>query len=63
VGYRDGRRSAPRLEEENRQLKRLVADQALNLQIVKDLPEKSGDARAAANDFIAPETEAWLAFV
>lgn len=25
------------LEEENRQLKRLVADQALNLQIVKDL--------------------------
>ena len=25
------------LEEENRQLKRLVADQALNLQVVKDL--------------------------
>ena len=24
------------LEEENRQLKRLVADQALNLQVVKD---------------------------
>ena len=28
------------LEEENRQLKRLVADQALNLQVVKDLPGK-----------------------
>ena len=28
------------LEEENRQLKRLVADQALNLQVVKDLLEK-----------------------
>ena len=25
------------LQEENRQLKRLVADQALNLQVVKDL--------------------------
>ena len=25
------------LEEENRQLKRLIADQALNLQVVKDL--------------------------
>jgi putative transposase len=25
------------LEEENRQLKRIVADQALNLQVVKDL--------------------------
>jgi putative transposase len=25
------------LEEENRQLKRLVADQALNLQVIKDL--------------------------
>jgi putative transposase len=25
------------VEEENRQLKRLVADQALNLQVVKDL--------------------------
>ena len=25
------------LEEENRQLKRLVADQALNLQVVKDV--------------------------
>jgi putative transposase len=33
------------LEEENRQ-KRLVADQALNLQVVKDLLGKSGDARA-----------------
>ena len=28
------------LEEENRQLKRLVADQALNLQVVKDLLAK-----------------------
>jgi hypothetical protein len=28
------------LEGENRQLKRLVADQALNLQVVKDLREK-----------------------
>jgi putative transposase len=37
------------LEEENRQLKRLVADQALNLQVVKDLLGKSGDGRAAAD--------------
>lgn len=37
------------LEEENRQLKRLVADQALNLQFVKGLLGKSGDARAAAD--------------
>ena len=37
------------LEEENRQLKRLVADQALNLQVVKDLLGKSGDARATAD--------------
>ena len=29
------------LEEENRQLKRLVADQALNLQVVKDLLGKT----------------------
>ena len=28
------------LEDENRQLKRIVADQALNLQVVKDLLEK-----------------------
>src|SRR5215217_2852825 len=28
------------LEEENRQLKRLIADQALNLQVVKDLLRK-----------------------
>ncbi len=28
------------LDEENRRLKRLVADQALNLQVVKDLPGK-----------------------
>jgi putative transposase len=36
-------------EEGNRQLKRLVADQALNLQVVKDLLGKSGDPRAAAD--------------
>lgn len=30
------------LEEENRRLKRLVADQALNLQVVKDLLGKKG---------------------
>ena len=30
-------RRLKQLEEENRQLKRLVADQALNLQVVKDL--------------------------
>jgi putative transposase len=30
------------LEDENRQLKRLVADQALNLQVVKDLLGKKG---------------------
>ena len=40
------------LEEENRQLKRIVADQALNLQVVKDLlgkkwwPLSSGRARS-----------------
>jgi putative transposase len=36
------------LEDENRQLKRIVADQALNLQVVICW-EKSGDARAAAD--------------
>ena len=36
------------LEEENRQLKRLVVDQALNLQVVSTCWGKSGDARAAA---------------
>ncbi len=30
-------RRLKQLEEENRQLKRIVADQALNLQVVKDL--------------------------
>jgi putative transposase len=30
------------LEEENRRLKRLVADQALNLQILKDVLGKEG---------------------
>lgn len=29
------------LEEENRQLKRVVADQALNLQVLKDVVEKA----------------------
>jgi putative transposase len=33
-------RRLKQLEEENRQLKRIVADQALNLQVVKDLLEK-----------------------
>ena len=28
------------LEEENRRLKRIVADQALNLQVLKDILEK-----------------------
>lgn len=37
------------LKKENRQLKRLVADQALNLQVVNDLLGKSGDARATAD--------------
>lgn len=43
------------LEEKSQQLKPLVADQALNLQVVKDLQGKSGDARAAANGRRAPE--------
>ena len=30
-------RRLQRLEDENRQLKRIVADQALNLQVLKDL--------------------------
>ena len=34
---REKRKRMKALEEENRQLKRLVADQALNLQVVKDL--------------------------
>jgi len=33
-------RRLKQLEEENRQLKRIVADQALNLQVVKDLVGK-----------------------
>jgi putative transposase len=33
-------RRLKQLEEENRALKRIVADQALNLQVVKDLLEK-----------------------
>ena len=37
------------LEEENRQLKRLVSDRALNLQVVKELLGESGDARSAAD--------------
>ena len=36
------------LEEENRQLKRLVADQDFNLQVVKDCWEKDGDRPRAA---------------
>jgi putative transposase len=36
LGVPDARR-LKQLEEENRQLKRIVADQALNLQVLKDL--------------------------
>jgi len=36
------------LEEENRRLKRIVADQALNLQALKDVLGKSGDGPTAA---------------
>lgn len=36
MGVPDARR-LKQLEEENRQLKRIVADQALNLQVLKDL--------------------------
>lgn len=35
------------LEEENQRLKRLVADQALDIQVLKDFFEKSEFARAA----------------
>lgn len=42
-------RRLKQLEEENRQLKRIVADQALNLVVVKDLLGKSGDPEQAAN--------------
>src|SRR5450759_5764091 len=38
-------RRLKQLEEENRQLKRIVADQALNLQVVKDLLGESGGLR------------------
>lgn len=37
------------LEQENARLKRLVADQALNLQILKDVLGKSADHRHAPN--------------
>jgi hypothetical protein len=37
------------LEAENWQLKQLVADQALNLQVMKERLGESGDARAAAD--------------
>ena len=37
------------LEEENRQLKRLVADYALNLRVAEDLLGKSSDVRAMAD--------------
>lgn len=37
------------LEDENRRLKRVVADQALNLQVLKDVLGKSGDHGAAAD--------------
>jgi putative transposase len=36
------------LEGENRRLKRLVADQALNIQVLKDVAGQTGDRRAAA---------------
>ena len=35
-------------EEENRRLKRVVADQALNIQVLKDVFRKSGDHGAPA---------------
>lgn len=37
TGVQSEARRLKQLEEENRQLKRIVADQALNLQVVKDL--------------------------
>jgi putative transposase len=37
------------LEDENRALKRVVADQALNLQVLKDVLGKRGDDGAAAD--------------
>ena len=37
------------LEDENRALKRGVADQALNIQVLKDVLEKRGDDGAAAD--------------
>lgn len=33
------------LEEENQRLKRLVAEQALDIQVLKEVPEKTGKAR------------------
>ena len=36
------------LEDENRRLKRLVADQALDIQILKDINSKNGDAHGPA---------------
>lgn len=37
------------LDEKNRQLKRVVADQPLNLQVLKACWEESGDDEAAAD--------------
>jgi putative transposase len=36
------------LEDENRHLKRLAADQALDIQILKDINSKNGDTRRPA---------------
>lgn len=38
------------LQEENGRLKRVVAHQALDIQVLKDVLEKSGDDGAAADD-------------
>jgi hypothetical protein len=42
-------RRLKRLEEENRRLKRVVADQALNLQVLNELLGKTSDGGAAAS--------------
>jgi putative transposase len=38
------------LEEENRRLKKLVADQALDIQMLKEITKKSGNALSQAQD-------------
>jgi hypothetical protein len=51
-------RKAKALEEENGRLKRLVADQAVQIQILKEEPERSGDSLLQAARRVAHEVDA-----